>query len=250
MASPQRPWIGLNVDYVPASKHHRPHLRLNGGYAESVLAAGGLPVLLPLLDKDADVAAFLDRLDGFVLTGGLDLDPRRLGLPPHPRAQPMPEAREVRDRLLVRQLLERQLPTLGIGVGLHQLNVACGGTLYQHLPEDCPRGLPHWDPSSAEPHRHLVNLQPGTRLDAIYGGGELRVNGNHHQAVRQVGARFRPAALAPDGLVEAIEATDPAWFCVGVQWQPEVGAASALDLQLFESLVQACARPAPLSLAG
>ena len=251
MAPHKRPWIGLNVDFVPAGKTQRPHLRLTHGYAESVLAAGGLPVLMPLFEKDADVAAFLDRLDGFVLTGGLDLDPRRLGQPRHSAVQPMPERREEHDRLLVRQLLQRQLPVVGIGVGMHQLNVACGGTLYQHLPEECPRGLPHWDPAAHEPHRHVVLLQPGTRLDEIYGGGELRVNSNHHQAVRQVGAKFRPGALAPDGVIEAIEAADPNWFCVGVQWQPEVGAASALDLQLFECLVQASIRHAqPLSMAG
>ncbi len=244
MAPQTRPWIGLNVDYVPAGKVQRPHLRLNLGYAEAVHAAGGLPVLLPPLGKDADISAFLDRLDGFVLTGGLDLDPRRQGQPRHPAARPMPEVREEHDRLLVRQLLRRQMPVLGIGVGMHLLNVACGGSLYLHLPEDCPRTMPHCDPSDSGPHRHLVNLQPGTMLHEIYGEGELRVNSAHHQAVRQVAAPFRVAALAPDGVIEAIEGTDPDWFCLAVQWHPEADSASALDLQMFESLVQAGGRPA------
>lgn len=246
-----RPLIGLNVDYVPASKVQRAHLRLNQGYAEAIVAAGGLPVLMPLLGKDAEIAAFLDRLDGFILTGGLDLDPRRQGLPRHPSVTPMPERREEHDRLLVGQLLRRRLPTLGIGVGLHLLNVACGGSLYMHLPEECPRGMPHSDPSCSGPHRHLVHLQPGTRLEEIYGGIELRVNGNHHQAVRQPGACFQVAAKAPDGLIEALEAADPNWFCVGVQWHPESESASALDLQLFECFVQACIRQSqPLAVAA
>lgn len=246
-----RPLIGLNVDYVPTSKVHRAHLRLNQGYAEAIIAAGGLPVLMPLLGKDAEIAAFLDRLDGFILTGGLDLDPRRQGLPRHSSVTPMPERREEHDRLLVGQLLRRRLPTLGIGVGLHLLNVACGGSLYLHLPEECPRGMPHSDPSCSGPHRHLVHLQAGTRLEEIYGGIELRVNGNHHQAVRQPGACFRVAAKAPDGLIEALEAADPNWFCVGVQWHPESESASALDLQLFECFVQACIRQSqPLAVAA
>jgi putative glutamine amidotransferase len=251
MASQTRPLIGMNVDFVPASKVHRPHLRLNAGYPEAVLAAGALPVLMPIFGKEAEISAFLDRVDGFILTGGPDLDPRKQGLPRHASVHPMPERREDNDRILARQLLQRQTPTLGIGVGMHLLNVLCGGTLYIHLPEECPRAMPHSDPSSDGPHRHIVNLQAGTRLEEIYGGGELRINGNHHQAVKKVGARFRTAALAPDNVIEAIESTDPNWFCVGVQWHPEADSASALDLQLFECFVQACARQAePLALAA
>src|SRR5438876_277747 len=102
MAQASRPIIGLNVDFIPANKANRPHLRLNQGYAEAVLTAGGLPILMPLLEKEAEIRTFLDRVDGFILTGGLDMDPRRLGLAKHHAARPMPECREERDRQLVR----------------------------------------------------------------------------------------------------------------------------------------------------
>jgi putative glutamine amidotransferase len=242
MAQPTRPLIGLNVDFIPASKVHRPHLRLNAGYAEAILTAGGLPVIMPLLGKDTEIAAFLDRLDGFILTGGPDLDPRKQGLPRHPAVKPMPERREDHDRLVLRQIMQRRMPLLAVGVGMQLLNVACGGALYMHLPEECPRSMPHLDHSCSDPHRHLVNLVAGTRMEEIYGGGELCVNSDHHQAVRQVAARFRAAAHAPDGVIEAIETTDPNWFCIGVQWHPEADSASALDLQLFECFLQACVR--------
>jgi putative glutamine amidotransferase len=134
---------------------------------------------------------------------------------------------------------------------MQQLNVALGGNLFLHLPEDQPRAMPHNDPSCHGPHRHAVLLEPNTRLDEIYGGGEIRVNSNHHQAVRQPGTKLRVSALAPDGVIEAIESVDPNWFCVGVQWHPESETASALDMQLFECFIQACLRAAqPLELAA
>jgi putative glutamine amidotransferase len=250
MAQHIRPLVGLNVDYIPAGRTTRPHMRLNVGYAESVFSAGGMPVLMPVLCQESEIGAFLDRLDGFVLTSGLDLDPRKQGLPRHPSVQLMAERREDHDRALVRQILGRQMPVLSVGVGMHLMNVLTGGTLYMHLPEEMPRSMPHRDTSCDGPHRHIVNLKPGTRLDEIYGGGELRVHSNHHQAVRQHGSGFRVAAVAPDGVIEAIESTDAGWFCMGVQWHPEADSASALDLQLFEALVQACIRESQVALAA
>jgi putative glutamine amidotransferase len=251
MAQATRPLIGLNVDFVPATKTSKPHLRLNQGYAEAVHTAGGLPVLMPILGREAEIRAFLEPLDGFILTSGLDMDPRRLGLPRHHAVQPMHERRDEHDRILVRLLIERELPVLGIGVGMHQLNVACGGSLFLHLPEDCPRTMPHSDPTCTGPHRHVVHMKPGSRLEEVYGGTELLVNSNHHQAVNKVGGRFRVAATAPDGVIEAMEALDPNWFCIAVQWHPEADSSSALDSQLFECFVQTCLRQAPsLALAA
>jgi putative glutamine amidotransferase len=250
MAHQTRPFIGMNADYVPASKVHCPYVRLNIGYLDTVVAAGGLPVIVPPLGKDADLDPWFDRLDGFLLSSGLDMDPRRLGLPSHPAVQPLPERRDESDRTLIRRLMERRMPVLAIGLGMQQLNVACGGSLYLHLPADLPRAMPHRDPTGA-PHRHIVLIEPNTRMEEIYGGGEIRVNSAHHQAVRQAGEGLRVGARSPDGVIESVESTDPHWFCVGVQWHPESETASALDMQLFESFIQACLRQAhPLQLAA
>src|SRR5262249_50886357 len=137
----------------------------------------------------------------------------------------------------------RRIPVLAIGLGMQQLNVTLGGTLYLHLPEELPRAMPHRDPTG-QAHRHLVLVEPGTRLEEIYGGGEIRVNSSHHMAVRQLGTGLRAAALAPDGVIEAVETTDSHWFCIGVQWHPESESSSALDQQLFECFLQACLCPA------
>jgi putative glutamine amidotransferase len=250
MAHQTRPFIGINADYVPASKVNSPFIRLNTGYLDNVVGAGGMPVVIPPMGKDIDVNAWLDRLDGFILTGSnQDLDPRRLGMLSHSSVQLLPERREESDRLLVRRLVERRLPLMAIGLGMQQLNVAFGGTLYVHLPHDMPRAMAHRDPTGA-PHRHLVLIEPGTRTEEVFGAGEIRVNSSHHQAVRQVGDGLRVGARAPDGVIEAIESTDAQWFCVGVQWHPESETASALDLQLFEYFMQACLRHATVQLAA
>jgi putative glutamine amidotransferase len=251
MAHPTRPLIGINADFVPAGKQTLAHLRLGIGYVETVLAAGGLPLVVPPINKEDEILELLDRLDGIILSGGPDMDPRRRGLPTRSSVQPMAERREENDRLLVRRIVERQVPVLGIGLGMQQINVACGGNLHLHIPEDLPRAMPHRDTTCNGPHRHAVALEANTRMDEIYGGGEILVNSAHHQAVCTVGAGLRIGARAPDGVIEAIEAVDPNWFCVGVQWHPESETASALDMQLFECFIQACLRQnQPLALAA
>src|SRR5438874_8717546 len=157
MARHTRPFIGINADFVPAGKVTQAHARLPAGYFDTVLAGGGLPVIIPPLGKETEINAVLDRLDGVMLSGGLDMDPRRQQMPSHPAVQPMSERREESDRVLLRCIFERQTPVLGIGVGMQQLNAHSGGSLYLHLPEDMPRALPHRD-TTGGPHRHAVLL--------------------------------------------------------------------------------------------
>jgi putative glutamine amidotransferase len=241
MSANSRPIIGINTDFYAATKTYSAHARLNAGYFDAVVQAGGLPILIPPLGKEAELDAILDRVDGMLLTGGLDIDPRRQGLPTSAAVQPMAERRELSDRILVQQIIVRKIPVLAIGLGLQQMNAATGGSLFLHLPIDQPKSMPHFDPSGG-PHRHMVLLEPNTKIDEIYGGGELRVNSRHHQAVNAVGPKMRIGARAPDGVIEAIEAIDPNWFCMCVQWHPEADTASALDMQLFECFVQATVR--------
>jgi putative glutamine amidotransferase len=236
-----RPLIGINTDFFAATKTYSAHARVNAGYFDAVLAAGGLPILLPPLGKEAELDALLDKVDGVLLTGGLDMDPRRNGQALTSSIQLMADRRDTSDRLLVRRVVERQIPVLAIGVGMQQLNVFTGGSMFLHLPIDVPKALPHFDPAGG-PHRHIVMLEPDTRIDEIYGGGELRVNSRHHQAVNTVGKGMRVGARSPDGVIEAIEAIDQDWFCLGVQWHPEADTASALDMQMFECFVQATVR--------
>jgi putative glutamine amidotransferase len=248
--SSSRPVIGINMDLVAANKTSASYVRLAAGYFDKIYEAGGLPIVLPPLNKEEAIEALLDKVDGMILCGGADLDPKRQNLPSHSTVMPMSPRREENDFTMIRMIMDRQMPVLGIGVGMQQINVAHGGTLFLHLPEDMPKSFPHFDPTGG-PHRHIVNLEPKTRLDEVYGGGEIRVNSSHHQAVKKLGNDLRVSAKSPDEVIEAIESTDPDWFCVGVQWHPESDTASALDMQLFECFLQSmCVASPKLRLAA
>ena len=242
---PSRPLIGINTDYL-TPKNGIAHARLNAGYIDAIFAAGGIPVLIPPVKKDllSEVDAILDMVAGVILTGGLDMDPRRNGMAITAAVQPIASRREDADRYLLSQIFEQKKPVLGVGLGMQQINVTAGGTLHLHLPVDNPKAMPHSDQTGSA-HRHMVLIEPNTRLDEIYGTTELRVNSYHHQSVNQMGKKMRVAARAPDGVIEAIEATDPNWFCVGVQWHPECDTASAprrANLRVFRAGRGACCR--------
>ncbi|MEI2676401.1 MAG: gamma-glutamyl-gamma-aminobutyrate hydrolase family protein [Burkholderiaceae bacterium] len=124
------------------------------------------------------------------------------------------------------------------------VNALCGGTLYQHIPEDVPRALHHRDPVEQN-LRHVLEIVPGTRLDA-----NLRPRRSSceqcssHGRARILSSRFRVSAICPDGVIEAYESIEDDWFCLGVQWHPESSTASALDLQIFEAFIDAAIKEA------
>ncbi|MFL5328889.1 MAG: gamma-glutamyl-gamma-aminobutyrate hydrolase family protein [Gemmataceae bacterium] len=248
--APARPVIGINADLLQAGKTAPSQARLNLGYADCVFNAGGLPLIIPPLHKDAEVDEYLNKVDGFVLSGGLDLDPRRQNLPTHPTVVPMAPRREESDAKLLKRIVERKIPLLAIGVGMQQLNAFFGGNLFLHLPAENAKAMPHFD-NGGGAHRHIVLVEPKTLLDDIYGTTELRVNSSHHQGIKTLGTKLRVSAKCPDEVIEAIESTDPHWFCIGVQWHPEAETASALDQQLFECFIQATTRAGkPLQLVA
>lgn len=234
-------WVGINGDYRAARKEPRAGALswFNSGYYDSVSASGGIPVLIPPLAEDADLKQLVKRLDGLVLSGcSLDLDPVRLGIQPHPMSRPMVKRREDFDRRLCQLAVDARLPILAVGSGMHTLNVVCGGTLYAHVAEDVPKSILHRDAVEST-LRHVLEIEPGTRVDAIYGPGEIRVNSQHHMAIERPADGFLVSARTPDGVIEAIEVDDERWFCLGVQWHPENESASALDMQVFEAFLDA-----------
>ena len=194
-------------------------------YVAAVERAGGRPLLLPPSDHGAEetVAA----LDGLVLSGGSDLDPALYGQEAHPETR----FRRERDRAelaLLEAALERDLPVLAICRGSQVLNVARGGDLVQHLPEQV--GHDGHRETRGVFSEHGVRVEPDSRLGSVL--RDTEVKSHHHQGLGRVGDGLRPVAWAEDGSLEAVE--DPARrFAVGVLWHPEAGD----DAALFEALV-------------
>ncbi|MEM7274047.1 MAG: gamma-glutamyl-gamma-aminobutyrate hydrolase family protein [Actinomycetota bacterium] len=227
MSAEIRPLIGLpgrrktgdQVDGFPDSLRGLEIDVYLADYARSVLAAGGLPVHLPM---DADPAWYVPHLDGIVLSGGADLAPELYGAEPDGHGHYEPE----RDRLeldLLDAALDGDLPVLGICRGLQLLNVHHGGTLHQHVPEHARYDV------GPETRVHEVSFDPASRLGLLYTGGPgradgpdgpHRVNSLHHQIVDRVGHGLRVAARDGAGVVEGLEV--PGRDVLAVQWHPEM----------------------------
>jgi putative glutamine amidotransferase len=232
----QRPLIGLNARY---ERHATYAVRDGVGvyvpYCTALLAAGGLPVVVPVVDDRAALAAYLDRLDGFLFTGGPDVPPRAYGQPKHPQTKECDPKRFACDRLLAELLRERDIPVLAICLGMQLLNVVYGGTLIQHL----ETGIRHAAIDEGNDSFHSIVIEEDNLLRQIVGRGELEVNSAHHQAVDKLAPGLRAVARAPDGIVEAVQMTDRSFF-LGVQWHPERIRARAEQQALFEAFVEAC----------
>jgi putative glutamine amidotransferase len=189
-------------------------------YLESVKRAGGEPVVL---DAAADPAGALDRVDGLLLTGGLDVDPVLYGETPHATTA-VDAARDLFEIPLSRDAIARDLPVFAICRGVQVLNVAAGGTLIQDIPSTVTTSLSHSIDIPKDHPAHEVRVTPGTRLAASLGASmpqdTCAVNSRHHQAVGRVAPAFVVSASSADGVIEAIERPASA-FCLGVQWHPE-----------------------------
>ncbi len=233
-----RPTIGLTLDSEPPGGYaSQPWYAIRENYCAAVLRGGGLPVLVP--HEPDHVEAYLDGIDGLIVTGGaFDIDPVHFGADSRHETVKTKDRRTAFELAAARAALARDLPVLGICGGQQLLNVALGGTLIQHIPDQVPGALAHEQPNPRDQPGHAVALVPGTRLARICGATELAVNSAHHQAVKQVGPGVAINARAPDGVIEGIEA--PGYrFCLGVQWHPEY-ALSRGDEAILEALVDAC----------
>jgi len=198
-------------------------------YPDVVIAAGGVPVLLPPF---LESAAAVDRLDAVVLAGGPDVGPDRYGATPHPRTgEPRPE-RDAAELAVLHRALERGIPVLGVCRGAQVLNVALGGTLVQHVPDAV--GHSGHNPSPGVFGTVEVALEPGSRVGAAL-GADATVRCHHHQALDRLADGLVVTGRAADGLVEAVELAG-APFVVGVQWHPEE---DATDVRLMAALVTA-----------
>jgi putative glutamine amidotransferase len=203
------------------------------GYLDSVVAAGGTPVLLPPVGRWGTDQ--LSRLDALLIAGGPDIDPARYGQPAHARTGPPHRERDVAEFRMLEAALDAGVPVLGVCRGMQVLNIALGGTLRQHLP-DLLGNCDHL-PAPGSFGQIEVTIEPGCELAEVFGDRVL-VHCHHHQGVDRLGGGLRPVGWAPDGTIEAVELAG-AGFVVGVQWHPEE---NSVDHRLFSALVHAAGR--------
>jgi putative glutamine amidotransferase len=222
--------ISCYLEQVRFSVWDVPAVLLTKTYVDRVVAAGGVPVLLPPVGSWGVVE--LSRLDGLVLAGGADIDPASYGEKAlSTTGQPRPDRDSVEFQLLD-AALRAHIPVLGVCRGMQLLNIALGGNLHQHLPNEL--GNADHLPVPGTFGRVQVKIAPDSRLSGIL-GQEVAVSCHHHQGVDRLGSGLVPVAWAPDGSVEAVELSGEQ-FVVGVQWHPEEDGS---DVRLFRALVAA-----------
>jgi len=221
-------------------------------YAAGVASAGGEPVVVSTFDapdhddEEIEVVAsvsphdssVLDGAVGLVLPGGGDIDPSWYGATPHPRTRNVSHRRDQFEHTLLEDALAKDMPVLAICHGMQMLNVHLGGTLIQNL-GDNPRNLNHDEDLPRADPVHGIRIKADSRLAGIFGAPSAEVNSHHHQGLDRVAGPLGEVAWADDGVLEAVESDEHSWV-IGVQWHPEMMAASdAGEMRLFKSFVQA-----------
>lgn len=233
----RKPLIGITLDSEDGGGYSQlPWYALRKNYVESVIEAGGIPLLLP---HDRHLATtYAEAMDGLLITGGaFDVDPTLFGATEYHESVVLKKDRTDFEITVTREALNARKPILGICGGQQLLHVLLGGSLIQHIPDEIATPLEHEQPNPRTEPGHTVTVIEGTLLEKIAGQREFSVNSAHHQAAKTVGDGVVISAVAPDGVIEAIEYPRLA-FCLGVQWHPEYHI-SSVDTDLFNAFIKA-----------
>ena len=209
------PMIGLTGNFRDGD------CTLAEGYYQSILKAGGVPVILPPFEETDALISALDSLDGILLTGGADINPLYLGEEPVMELHGINPRRDKQELLLAKLAADRQIPILGICRGIQTMNAAFGGTLYQDIHSQMEgKRIKHDQDLDRGYASHTVQIEEGSLLYRLFNADTLAVNSFHHQAVKDAAPGFRVCARSVDGVIEAIESTEYKSM-LGVQWHPE-----------------------------
>jgi len=237
-------YIGIISRVLRTSPVESPGQGVRQPFLDSILAAGGIPVVIPLLEDLQALRKLYNLCAGIVITGGEDLDPQRYGESPIPE---MGEVCALRDEVEIqstRWCVDEKKPLLGVCRGIQLMNVALGGSLYQDLKAQfCPDNY-HYAPVDGrwDTLMHSISIEPGSRLFTLMNTSQCTVNSNHHQAARKIAPSFTVSARSEDGIVEGMELPDHP-FCVAVQCHPEYlwQKVEPQWLELFRGLARAAA---------
>ena len=242
----KKPLIGILTFVNQENKPQFPNQQVsvtvqNTAYLDAIAENGGVPLLLPVLPEE-QLLPLYELCDGFLLPGGMDVDPQLYGEEPIPGFDCADPAQDEHWLACCRYAVAHHKPLFGICRGVQVLNVFCGGTLYQDQPSQYEGGglLRHQQKYDRRRATHSVKVAEGTELARLLHSGRVMVNSMHHQSVRRPGEGLRVSATAPDGIIEAVENTDGS--ILGVQWHPEELRRTAPEMDaLFAGFVRRCA---------
>lgn len=233
-----KPLIGITT-HLAKNEYRQTRIVLQQAYVKAIMQAGGVPVLIPSIIAEDGWDALYSRLDGILFSGGGDIALDHFPGDPHPRIADVEPERDSVELKMIHAAAEDGKPFLGICRGCQVLNVALGGTLYTHIPDQLPNALDHSYPGDLRTVLvHQVKIEEATHIAEVLGEPIVRVNSHHHQGLKDIAPSLRIAGHAPDGLVEAIELPDHP-FGLAVQWHPEWLTDQESTRNLFRKFVEA-----------
>lgn len=232
----KRPKIAVNCDYLQKSEYSDfPHYILRENYLESIYKSGGEPVLLNYF---SDISNVTGEYDGILVPGGnFDIPPESYGEKVKSFHVVLNKTRSNFEHKLLKNVINSNMPVLGICGGHQLINVMLGGTLIQHIPDEIANALEHEQKIPKNIPSHIVKVTPNTMLFNITQKGGFMVNSTHHQAVKKLGNNLIVSAVATDGVIEAVESTTHP-FLLGVEWHPEYFTTDE-DKQIFNHFIEA-----------
>lgn len=231
--------MAVMIGLVPLWDENKESVWMLPGYMNGILQAGGVPVMLPLTDESAVLEKLTETCDGFLFTGGQDVEPTLYGEEKEPVCGECCSARDVMESRLLTMALEADKAVLGICRGIQFLNVRLGGSLYQDIPTGFETKEEHHQQPPYDAVSHRVLLESGSPLAGLLGKEEIGVNSCHHQGLKKVADQLCVMAKAPDGLAEAVYMPEKS-FVWAVQWHPEFfDGKDENSNRIFEAFVKA-----------
>ncbi|WP_067725178.1 gamma-glutamyl-gamma-aminobutyrate hydrolase family protein [Oceanobacillus damuensis] len=212
---------------------------------KAIMTTGGIPMILPYFRDEADADHIVDRIDGLYATGGYDIDPILFDEEPHPKLGTIIPERDQTELILMKKMLEKNKPILGVCRGSQVLNIAAGGDMYQDIYSQINADLlQHSQKAPFDYCSHFVEVQEGSLLHRLTERDKFRINSFHHQANRSVPEDFQISGKASDGIIEAIESKSHS-FVLGLQWHPEalIHDESDPSLKIYQGFIEACRKP-------
>jgi len=237
----ERPLIGV----IPLWDEKKDSIWMLPGYMHGLEEAGAVPVILPLTVSETVLKQTADLFDGFLFTGGHDVNPKLYEQEKTDRCGEICETRDRMEAYIFHEaVLKQNKPALGICRGIQLFNVLLGGTLYQNIPTELPGAIAHVKGPPYDVPAHSVRILPNSPLYELTGKERIEVNSYHHQGINRIAEGLEIIALADDGLVEAVYMPDR-FYVWAVQWHPEFSLNDEVSKKIFASFVENAAKYTP-----